>query len=40
MMEIKKASKIYIRYYSGPNMITVKPKKISIKKIKELINTE
>lgn len=39
MMEIKKASKIYIRYYSGPNMITVKPKKISIKKIKELIDT-
>ena len=39
MMEIKKASKIYFRYYSGPNMITVKPKKISIKKIKELIDT-
>ena len=39
IMEIKKASKIYIRYYSGPNMITVKPKKISIKKIKEFIDT-
>ena len=40
IMEIKKANQIYIRYYSGPNMITVKPKKLSIKKIKELIDTE
>jgi hypothetical protein len=40
IMEIKKANQIYIRYYSGPNMITVKPKKLSIKKIKKLIDTE
>ncbi len=40
IMEIKKANQISIRYYSGPSMITVKPKKLSIKKIKELIDTE
>ena len=40
IMEIKKANQIYIRYYSGPSMITVKPKKLSIKKIKKLIDTE
>ena len=38
--EIKKADQLSIRYYSGPSMITVKPKKQSIKKIKELIDTE
>ena len=40
IMEIKKADQISIRYYSGPSMITVKPKNLSIKKIKELIDTE
>src|SRR5690606_19778921 len=40
IMEIKKANQITIRYYSGPSMITVKPKNLSIKKIKELIDTE
>ena len=40
IMEIKKADQLSIRYYSGPSMITVKPKKQSIKKIKELIDTE
>ena len=39
IMEIKKADQLSIRYYSGPSMITVKPKKLSIKKIKELIDT-
>ncbi len=38
IMEIKKADQLSIRYYSGPSMITVKPKKLSIKKIKELID--
>jgi len=40
IMEIKKANQLSIRYYSGPSMITVKPKKLSIKKIKELIDIE
>ena len=40
IMEIKKADQLSIRYYSGPSMVTVKPKKLSIKKIKELIDTE
>ena len=40
IMEIKKANQISIRYYSGPSLITVKPKKLSIKKIKELIDIE
>ena len=40
IMEIKKADQLSIRYYSGPSMITVKPKNLSIKKIKELIDTE
>ena len=40
IMEIKKSNQISIRYYSGPSMITVKPKNQSIKKIKELIDTE
>jgi len=40
IMEIKKADQLSIRYYSGPSMITVNPKKLSIKKIKELIDTE
>ena len=40
IMEIKKADQLSIRYYSGPSMITVKPKKLSIKKLKELIDIE
>jgi len=40
IMEIKKADQLSIRYYSGPSLITVKPKKLSIKKIKELIDIE
>jgi len=40
IMEIKKANQISIRYYAGPSMITVKPRKLSIKRIKELIDTE
>ena len=40
IMEIKKADQLSIRYYSGPSMITVKPKNLSIKKINELIDTE
>jgi hypothetical protein len=40
IMEIKKADQLSIRYYSGPSMITVKPKKLSIMKIKELIDIE
>jgi len=38
--EIKKADQLSIRYYSGPSLITVKPKALSIKKIKELIDIE
>ncbi len=38
--KIKEADELFIRYYSGSSMITVKPKKLSIKKIKELIDTE
>jgi len=38
IMEIKEADQLSIRYYSGPSLITVKPKKLSIKKIKELID--
>ncbi len=40
IMEIKKADQLSIRYYSGPSLITVKPKNLSIKKIKELIDIE
>jgi hypothetical protein len=40
IMEIKEADQLSIRYYSGPSLITVKPKKLSIKKIKELIDIE
>ena len=38
--EIKKADQLSIRYYAGPAMITVKPGKLSIRKIKELIDIE
>lgn len=38
MMKIKEANQFYLRYYSGPSMITVKPKKRSINKIKQLID--
>jgi hypothetical protein len=35
--KIKESDQIFLRYYSGPSMITVRPKKKSINKIKELI---
>ena len=35
---IKEADQFSMRYYAGPSMITVKPKKRSIKKVKELID--
>jgi hypothetical protein len=38
IMEIKKADQLSIRFYSGPSLITVRPKNLSIKKIKELID--
>lgn len=40
IMEIKKADHLSIRYYSGPSMMTIKPNKLTIKKIKRLIDTE
>jgi len=38
MVKIQKSSKLSLRYYSGPSMITVKPKKKSINKLKQLID--
>lgn len=38
--KIKGAGKFQIRYYSGPNMITVKPKQLSIIRIKQLAGME
>ncbi len=38
MEKIKESKQLSLRYYSGPSMITVKPKKKSIKKLKQLIN--
>lgn len=37
-MEIRKANQFSIRYYAGPSMITIKPRKRSFNKIKELID--
>ncbi len=37
--KIKGANQMYLRYYSGPGMITVKPKEKSLKKIKQLIDS-
>lgn len=37
-MEIRKADRLSIRYYAGPSMITIKPRKRSFNKIKELID--
>lgn len=39
MAKIKESDKFLLRYYSGPSMITVKPKNKSIRMIKQLINT-
>jgi hypothetical protein len=36
--KIRNSNQFLIRYYSGPSMMTVKPKKKSIKKLKELID--
>jgi len=35
--KIKTANQFSLRYYSGPDMITVKPKQKSVRKIRELI---
>jgi len=40
MEKIKEADQFFLRYYSGPNMITVKPKRISMNKLKQLIDTD
>jgi len=40
IMKIKEADQLFLRYYSGPSMITIKPKKKSIHKLKELIDIE
>lgn len=37
--KIRDSDQFSLRYYSGPSMITVKPKKKSIKKIKQLIDS-
>jgi len=34
----KEAEQFSMRYYAGPSMITVKPKKRSIKKVEQLID--
>lgn len=39
MARIKESDKFLLRYYSGPSMITVKPKKKSIRMIKQLTDT-
>ena len=36
--KIKESNQISLRYYSGPSMMTVKPKKRSINKLKQLID--
>lgn len=38
MAKIRESKQFHIRYYSGPNMITIKPKPGSLRKIKELID--
>ncbi len=40
MLKIRDADQIQFRYYAGPKMITVKPKRKNIRKIKELIDME
>lgn len=40
ILKIRDADDIHFRYYSGPKMITVKPKRKTIRKIKELIVME
>ena len=40
MEKIKESNQIYLRYYSGPDMITVKPKMKSINKLKQLCDME
>ena len=37
--KIRDSDQFSLRYYSGPSMITVKPKKKIIKKIKQLIDS-
>lgn len=38
VMGIKNCSQLEFRYYSGPNMISIKPKGKKLEKIKEIIN--
>lgn len=38
--KIKKSDQLLLRYYAGPNMITVKPKPLSFMKIQQLIDIE
>ena len=38
MAKIKSSTQLSYRYYSGPSLITIKPKKRSLQKIKELID--
>jgi len=38
--KIKESNQLSLRYYSGPSMISVKPKKKSINKLKQLIEIE
>lgn len=40
MTKIKESNQFFLRYYSGPSMITIKPKKMSINKVKQLIEME
>lgn len=39
MAKIKESDQFTLRYYSGPSMITVRPRKKSIRMIKQLIDT-
>ena len=38
--KIRESDRLSIRYYSGPSMITLSPKKKSLNKLKELIELE
>jgi hypothetical protein len=38
--KIRESNEFFLRYYSGPNMITVKPKNRSMNKLKQLIDMD
>lgn len=38
MVKIKESGQFFLQYYSGPSILTVKPKKKSIKKLQQLID--